>query len=126
MSAVVVRRQVTATSTQSLSVIGQNHWGRRMKNIIGPQSLASVYVKPATIETEIPVLNTRGQHRYNGNCSRAEFLGDDRRDVQFVCLQIPVESRTPIGARESTVFGFPNAHALTIAIEQTTGSIKTQ
>ena len=76
-----------------------------MQYIIGPQSLASIFVKPATLETEISVLNARGQHCYNGHYSRAEVLGDQCRDVQFVCFQMPAEPRTRIGARESTVFG---------------------
>ena len=75
-----------------------------MQYIIGPQSLASVFVKPATLETEISVLNARGQHCYNGHYSRAEVLGDECRDVQFVCFQVPAEPRTRIGACESTVF----------------------
>jgi len=47
-----------------------------MKYIIGPQSLASVFVKPATLATEIPDLEVEGEQRYNGNCRRAEVLGD--------------------------------------------------
>jgi len=84
--------------------MGQNHWGR-MQYIIGPQSLASVFVKLATLETEISALNAIGQHCYNGHDSRAEVLGDECRDVQFVCFQVLAEPRTRIRARESTVFG---------------------
>ena len=76
-----------------------------MKYIIGPQSLASVLVKPATLDTEIPALKTGGQHRYNGHCSSAEFFADECSKVQFVYLQMPAELRTPIRARELTVFG---------------------
>ena len=76
-----------------------------MKYIIGPQSLASVLVKPGTLDTEIPALKAGGQHRYNGHYSRAEFLRDRCRDVQFVCFRVPAEPRTAIGARESTVYG---------------------
>ena len=76
-----------------------------MKYIIGPQTLACVFVKPATLVTEIPVLEVEGEQPYNGNCRRAKVLVDDCRDVQFVCFQMPAEPRTRIGARESTVFG---------------------
>lgn len=76
-----------------------------MKYIIGPQSLASVFVKPAIRATAIPVVKTRAQHRYNGRCSHAEFLADECSKVQFIYLRMPAELRTPIGARESTVFG---------------------
>ncbi len=62
-------------------------------------------MKSATLATEIPVLEVKGEQRYNGNCRRAEFLGDECRDVQFVCFHVPAEPRTRIGARESTVFG---------------------
>ena len=73
--------------------------------IIGPQPLASVFVNPATPETEIFVLKGRGRHRYNCHCSRAGFVGDECRDVHSVCFQIPVELRIAIGACESTAFG---------------------
>ena len=76
-----------------------------MKYIIGPQSLASVFVKPATLATEIPDLEVEGEQRYNGNSRCAEVLADECRDVQFVCFQMPAQPRTRIGARESTVFG---------------------
>jgi len=65
-----------------------------MQYLIGPQSLASVFVKPATPKTEISALNARGQHCYNYDDSRAEVLGDECRDVQFVCFQMPAELRT--------------------------------
>ncbi len=76
-----------------------------MQYIIGPRSLASVFVKSDTLETEIPVLNAGSQHCYNGHYSRVEVLGDECRDVRFVCFQMPAELRTRIGARESTVLG---------------------
>ena len=62
-------------------------------------------MKSATLETEIPVIEVEGEQPYNGNCRCAEVLGDECRDVQFVCFQMPAEPRTRIGARESTVFG---------------------
>ena len=62
-------------------------------------------MKSATLETEISVLEVEVEQRYNGNCHRAEVLGDPCRDVQGVGCRMPAEPRTCMGARESTVFG---------------------
>ncbi len=61
-------------------------------------------MKSATLETEIPVLEVEGEQRYNGSCRRAEALGDECHDVQFLCFHVPAEPRTRIGTRELTVF----------------------
>ena len=73
-----------------------------MKYIIGPHPFTSVSVKPPTLDTEIPVLKTRGQHSYTGHGSPAEFLADECREVKFACFQMAAEPRTTMEAHEST------------------------
>ncbi len=97
-----------------------------MKYIIGPQSLASVFVKPATLDTEIPALKTRGQHRYNGHYSRVEFLKDQCRDVQFVYFRVPQNQEHQSGLVNQPSIAFPCACAWAIALEQSTGSFEWQ
>ena len=46
----------------------------RTIRIRGSVLAASVFVKSATLATEIPVLEAEGEQRYNGNCRRAEVL----------------------------------------------------
>ena len=73
-----------------------------MKYIIGPRPFTSAFVKPATLDTEIPVLKSRDQHRYTGYGSRAEFLAEECREAKFACFQMAAEPRTIMEAHEST------------------------
>ena len=96
---VAIYRRLTAAPPPG-PMIGQMLRGR-VKYVIGQKSLASVFVKPATLTTEIHVLNARRQHCYTGHGSCGEFLADVCRDVKFVCFQIAAEPRTTIEAQES-------------------------
>ena len=73
---VAVYRRVTAAWMQPASGIGQNLRGL-MGYILGPQSLTSIFVNPATLATEIPVLNAIDRLRYTGHFIREEGLVDE-------------------------------------------------
>ena len=85
-----------------------------MKSCDGPRPLASGFVNPATLATEIPVLKAGSQDHYNGRSTCAESLANEYREGRFEWFQIPAERRRSNGARESTVDGntkFANAIA---------------